>query len=244
MPLEAIILSRDENALRVFKRLFTDMSIELTALANSGEALQAIAKHKYDAVVVDCDDVPDARDVLEALRTGRSNRSAIAFALLNGVTTMKQANSLGANFVLDKPLMNDRVARSVRAAHGLVMRGRRRYYRHELNISMSVTSGPREVGATLLNLSEGGCAFLPTGSALFSGLVSFKFTLPETTSPIQGQGEVAWNKPDGSVGIRFTQIDARSKPTFDVWLTERAERELKKPSRTGISASGLRTESA
>jgi len=243
MPLEAIILSRDENALRVFKRLFTDMSIELTVFANSGEALQAIAHHKYDAVVVDCDDVPDARDVLEALRTGRSNRSAIAFALLNGQTTMKQANALGANFVLDKPLINDRVARSVRAAHGLIMRERRRYYRHELNISMNVAMGSREMGAVLINLSEGGCAIRPTSSML-AGPVTFKFTLPETTLNILGHGEVAWNKPDGSIGIRFTQIDARSKPTFDVWLTERAERELKKPNKSGASAPTLRSSTA
>ena len=243
MSLEAVILSRDENALRVFKRLFAEMAIELTALTNSGEALQAIAHHKYDAVVVDCDDVPDACDVLEALRTGRSNRSAIAFALLNGQTTMKQANALGANFVLDKPLIADRVARSVRAAHGLIMRERRRYYRHELNISMNVAMGSREMGAKLINLSEGGCAIYPAGTAL-SGPVTFKFMLPETTLNILGHGEVAWNKPDGSVGLRFTQIDARSKPTFDVWLTERAERELKKPNRPGVGPQSLRSETA
>jgi len=244
VPLETLILSQDENALRVLRRIFTEVGIEIKTLASSGEAIQAIAQHKYDAVVVDCDDVPDGRDVLEALRTGKSNRSAIAFALLNGGTTAKQANALGANFVLDKPLILDRVTRSIRAAHGLIMRERRRYHRHELNISMSVTSGPREVGAILINMSEGGCAIRPASSAVFEGLVSFKFTLPHTTIPILGNGEVAWNKPDGTVGIHFTQIDIRTKSIFDNWLTEHTEIEIKKPNRTGMSASALRSETA
>ena len=245
MPLEALILSKDENALRVLRRIFADIGIETKTMISSGEALQALARHKYDAVVVDCDDVPDGRDVLEALRTGKSNRSAIAFALLNGGTTVKQANALGANFVLDKPLLMDRVSRAVRAAHGLIMRERRRYYRHELNISMNVTSGPREVGATLINMSEGGCAIRPAATAVFAGLVSFKFTLPHTTIPILGNGEVCWNKPDGTVGIHFIQIDTRSKTTFDSWLIEHTEIEVKKPNRPGISAStALRSETA
>jgi len=244
MPLEALLLSRDENVIRVFRRVFGEYNIELKVLANSGEGLVNIAHHKYDSVVVDCDDVPDGRDVLEALRTGRSNRSAIAFAILNGTTTVKQANALGANFVLDKPLIMDRVSRSVRAAHGLIQRERRRYHRHELNIQMTVVSGPREVGAKLLNLSEGGCAIQPMGDAVFSGMVSFHFMLPESKQMVDGKAEVAWTKPDGSVGLHFTMIEPKSKSAFDLWLTEHIEHELKKPSRQGVGASTLRTESA
>src|SRR4051812_29301017 len=101
MSLEALILSRDQEVTLAFRRVLQANSISLAVAASASEASENLNNRKYDAVIIDCDDVKGASGVLEVLRKGQSNRNAIAFAIIDGVTTMKQAYDMGANFVLE-----------------------------------------------------------------------------------------------------------------------------------------------
>ena len=128
MALEALLLSRDNQVLKTISRVLDDANIDVQVCSSSEDALQILTRHKYDTFVVDCDDVPAAPLVLQQLRKGKSNKSCIAFALVNGRTSVRQAFEMGANFVLDKPVSMERAMRSVKAAQGLIMRERRRYH--------------------------------------------------------------------------------------------------------------------
>src|SRR5690349_8055908 len=103
MSLEALIVSTDKDVVSAFRRVLSANSIGLNAATTAQEAGKILVQRKFDAVIIDCDDVRGGCDLLEGLRKGESNRNAVAFALLNGVTTMKQAYDLGSNFVLEKP---------------------------------------------------------------------------------------------------------------------------------------------
>src|SRR5215813_7982061 len=103
MALQALLLARDPSVNRTIRRALDSNKIEVEVFTDPQQARAAIACHKYDAVVVDCDDMKEGPAVLKELRLGKSNRSCITFAVVNGRTTVQQAFEMGANFVLDKP---------------------------------------------------------------------------------------------------------------------------------------------
>ena len=129
MALQALLLSRDPEVHRTIRRVFDSANIDLDLSNNADQARHILTRRKYDAVLVDCDDMSNGPVVLRELRQGKSNKSCIAFAVVSGKTSIQQAFEMGANFVLDKPISLDRATRSVRAAQGLIMRERRRYHR-------------------------------------------------------------------------------------------------------------------
>src|SRR5215469_16922619 len=104
MALEALLLSRDPEVQKTMHRVLNEANIDVQVCSSAEDAMQILNRHKYDTFVVDCDDVPAAPMVLQQLRKGKSNKSCIAFALVNGRTTVRQAFEMGANFVLDKPI--------------------------------------------------------------------------------------------------------------------------------------------
>src|SRR5437879_7104891 len=104
MSLEALILSKDQEVTLAFRRVLQANSISLVVAASVKEANENLGSRKYDAVIIDCDDIAGSSSVLAEMRKGQSNRNAIAFAITNGVTTMKKAYDVGANFVLKDSL--------------------------------------------------------------------------------------------------------------------------------------------
>src|SRR5436305_8356178 len=93
--------------------------------------------------------------MMRELRKGSSNRMAIVFAITHG-TSIHAAFDMGANFVLEKPVTPERAARSLRAAHGLMMRERRRYLRQSVNLPAVLSANGAATQAAILDVSEGG----------------------------------------------------------------------------------------
>jgi CheY-like chemotaxis protein len=223
MSLEALILSNDKEVISAFRRVLSANSINLNAATSAQEAGQILVNRKFDAVIIDCDDVKGGCGLLESLRKGQSNKNVIAFALLNGVTTMKQAYDLGSNFVLEKPLTADRISRSVRAGRGLILRERRRYFRYPVGTDAFVTLGDdKELKAKVLNLSEGGVAVELAIKTKPEGQIRTRFLLPLSAVQIKGKCEVQWFN-DGQLGLRFTQLEPESRQELTRWLTRKIE---------------------
>src|SRR5947209_4787096 len=128
--LQGLLLSRDHELIRTIRRAMEMVSIELEAVTDPEKASALLTTKKFDTFLCDCDDVHSGCQVIQRLRGGKSNKKAIVSAITNGITTVKQAYEMGANFVLDKPVSLERAAKNLRAAHGLIMRERRRYFRH------------------------------------------------------------------------------------------------------------------
>jgi DNA-binding response OmpR family regulator len=113
MSVEVLLLSRDLALLNVMRRVCDEAGIALQLATDAPEAEDMLARAKFDGLVADCDDVPSATTVIQNLRKGASNRSAVVFAIRNcaGIT-VRDAFEIGANFVLDKPVNVDRAATS------------------------------------------------------------------------------------------------------------------------------------
>jgi CheY-like chemotaxis protein len=225
MAIDALIVSRDPDLINVFRNVMEDAGINVQESTAAGDSMSRLAKHRYDAVVVDCEGVPDGADVIEALRKGRSNKTSIAFAVLGADSKhSKVVSEVGATFVLHKPISTETVLRSMKASHGLILRERRRYLRHSVETHAHLQVGKHgELQVAVTDISEGGAAIQIPYKDQLSGEGTMRLLLPDTKEMLSGKIEVMWCKPSGEAGIRFVQLTKESKKILGDWLGSRAD---------------------
>ena len=223
MPLQALLFLGDKEALRVARLAFDGASILCQVGGSSEHAIELLNTRRFDAVVVDCDDVKGGREVLQQLRSSPSSKRAMAFAIINAGTTVREAFDLGANFVLDKPLTLERFTRTLRAAQGLMKREQRRYFRNTIETE-AVVSLPEgtEHRSRILNLSEGGMAVHLPKSLATATPVRVRFFLPGGLR-IEAKAEITWHKENQGVGVRFVHMDPKMQRDLVQWLSHRFE---------------------
>src|SRR6202451_3823031 len=103
--LESLLLSRDVEVFRVLRPTLEKLAIELEICQEAKKASEILISDKFDAVIVDCDDLPGGVEVLEGVRATPCNQTSVTFAIVNGKkTTTQQAFGMGVNFVRHKPL--------------------------------------------------------------------------------------------------------------------------------------------
>ncbi|MCU1285180.1 MAG: response regulator receiver protein [Acidobacteriales bacterium] len=223
MSLEALIVSTDKEVVSGFRRVLVANSINLSAVTSVKQASGVLEANKFDAIIVDCDDLPGGSALLETLRKAESSKSAVIFAVLNNVTSSKKAYEMGSNFVLEKPLTADRISRSVRAGRGLILKERRKFFRYAVGADAYVTVGHSEqLKGRVVNLSEGGVALELNLKDAPKGPLSTKFQLPGSAVPIEGKCEVQWANA-GQLGLLFTQMTPESRQELTRWLTRKIE---------------------
>jgi CheY-like chemotaxis protein len=237
MRTESLLLCRDADAVRTLRRLLDDVGIQVFVCAQAAEASSALARRQFDAVIVDCDDVAGALGVVPQLRQADSNRSAIVFAIVNGSTTVRAAFDMGANFVLDKPLSPERVQRSFRAAHGLMVRESRRYFRDQVSLLVTLQIAGTQHKATIINLSEGGIAVRSADKLPESSSVRASFTLPNGRQ-IDARGPIAWNTGNRA-GIRLLFMSEAHRTDLIAWLNRAMQTREPLPIFINASRGGL-----
>ena len=230
MPLESLLLSRDAEVIRVLQPTLEKLSIEVEVCRGVMSGHEILRTEKFDAIIVDCDDLDGGLRVLEGLRKAPSNKNSVTFAILNGTTTTQQAFQMGANFVLQKPISTRIATRCFSAALNFMIREQRRYFRHPVEIPATLGSGDgQKLKATITNISEGGMAIFSRGK-FPPGSLSANFKLPGTSTPLEPKVQVAWMDDSGRTGLRFFDLSKGLREQLDQWLTEQCEK-VKKRSR-------------
>lgn len=227
MTLESLLISRDAALLGVLRPTLEKMSVSVEVCSGTEPGTEMLGKRKFDAVIVDCDDLQGGIDLLQSLRKSQSNASSVAFAVLNGTTTTQEAFQLGANFVLQKPLTPLNATRCLNAALSFMVRERRRYFRHPLDmpVRISIAESP-EVSANATNLSEGGMALRFPGKLPKGAVACLHFTLPGSNTSLEIRGNIAWTDGTGNAGIKFAEVPQSSQYQLDKWLTDRLQDEM------------------
>lgn len=218
MAVEVLLLSNDLALLNTIRRVCDDTAIAMSLASDPVEAEQMLRKGKFDGIILDCDEIPGAVPLLQNLRKGASNRSAVAFVIRNGHDiTFRSAFEAGANFVLDKPVNMDRATRCMRAAHGLLIRERRRYFRVPVDIPVELTFSDGDIiRANISNLSEGGMS-IHSPRTLPRNSVKVSFNLPNTATRVEVKAEVSWaNGAKG--GIHFIYMTNSVQQELAMWL--------------------------
>jgi CheY-like chemotaxis protein len=218
MALETLLLSADREVIRILHRVLQDVGVDLLLTPTSNDAADLLARRKFDAVIVDCGNMPGATDIVPRLRQGTSNRSSIVFAVINEGSTLRNAFGLGANFVLEKPLSVERASRTFRAALGLMVRERRRYFRLDIEIPISVDTGDGIVYSLVTtNLSEGGLAVRAPRRLAPGTKLRLKLSLPNDRA-IECRGEVAWSTDDGRSGLKLLALTDAARQQLTAFI--------------------------
>jgi CheY-like chemotaxis protein len=224
MTLESLLLSQDEELVRVLRPTLEQMSIDVELCHEARTGADILITEKFDAVIVDCDDLNGGLAVLQGLRNTPSNKNSVAFAILNGKrTTTQEAFGLGANFVLQKPISGLNASRCFHAALNFMLKERRRYFRQPVKMQVKLSLDDKSTMATSTNISEGGIALILHEALPKGATPILKFSLPHTDIHMEVEAEVAWADVKGLAGLKFLHVPKSSQQELEYWLDQRME---------------------
>jgi CheY-like chemotaxis protein len=228
MAFNCLILCDELTTLELVGRLMDEVGIERKISTDASDARKLIQEQKFEAILVDCDEIEGGTRFIKELRQVALNRYAIVFALLAGHRDLMQAYEMGANFVIPKPVTAELMLRCLRAAHGFMLREQRRAYRHPVDLFVTIRDEKRKQPPQYFaaqNLSEGGLG-LERAAALKIGMpVSLHFQVPEIKHVVEGTAKIAWVGPDGRAGVTFTEIPRISQIKLREWLGEKFDQQ-------------------
>lgn len=226
--LQFLLVSNDYATLKTVRVAAAQLGARLACMATADAGCDYIGRRKLEGIFVDLE-IPEWQQVLEALSLGKSNHFAVAFACATNRLVGKEARTRGAHIILQKPLSVDDVMSHVHSARDLMMRERRRYFRHQVYLSFNLIVNGTEQRALITNLSEGGMAVRVTHPVEFSSLVAFSFELNAGPS-ISGRGNVAWRDSEGMVGIQFQFLRNGGKDLLLNWIRHQERLKSQHPS--------------
>ncbi len=222
MELRSLLLSADAEMIEILQLALEDLGIGVEVYSTAPWAGEDIAEHRFDCVIIDFD-VPGADDFLREVRKSPSNTHSLTFAIVTADIGLASAFAMGANLALQKPITVESARNSLRAAYGLIMQERRRYFRYpvETLVMLSPDETTTIVGTTM-NVSEGGMALKCDRELQLNGLVKLKFSLPGVKGELSASAIAVWKDPIGRVGIRFEKLSNTTREKLSEWLAIQA----------------------
>jgi response regulator RpfG family c-di-GMP phosphodiesterase len=232
-PLELafVLVSSDYATMNAVSGGLRKYGAKFILVPTAEAARDCLKRRKIDGVFVDLE-VPGALGVMEGIRKGTSNNKAVIFACVTDAKEYTHALSVGANFLIKKPLREDSVALHITIAKELLERERRRYFRHAVNFPVLLKDGDVEQYARMTDLSEGGMAARLSKPLKHSSVIDFAFDLSFGAS-ISGKGQVAWINSEGQAGILLQILHGKGREHLDAWLTAQEQLALKKNPQEG-----------
>ena len=189
-----------------------------------GSATRRLCRAKFEALVVDLKSPAETLELIKEPREMTSHQKVVVLAILNNNDDIPDAFRAGANFALVKPLLPAILIRTLKASYPLMVRERRRYYRHSVQTSIHVSSASlAEFVATSINISEGGMAITSSVALRVGETVTLKVTLPGTEQTATLNSEICWTDNAGRMGLVFVQVAAIEVERLQSWLADRLE---------------------
>jgi hypothetical protein len=138
--------------------------------------------------------------------------------------------------VLERPLSMDSIRKTLHAAHGLILRERRRYFRCPVSIPVSVQQdGASPVYGETCDISEGGMALRLLTPLTPGGEGKVQFTLPNSPTPIRAEAKICWCDEKGQAGLSFGSLSSRNSSEIQQWVAGEFEKKLT-PAEIGMCA--------
>lgn len=189
-------------------------------------AASLMDKQKFEAVIVDLRAGDEAVLVLRQLRFSRANRTAVTFAITSG-SEVPTSGRPDSTFVLQRPLSAASMNQTLRAAFGMVVRERRRYFRCPVAIPALVRARqPEDLLCQTVNISEGGIAISAPATLDPDCPAQVRFSLPERNTQLFAETKVVWRGQNGLVGLEFQSLAAPQKSELQEWLARRLDETL------------------
>ena len=223
MSLKSLVVCAEDATTQVLRRILETLGLTVDHCLSAADARPKLAEVRYDSIVLDCENEAEALATLRTARGSFQNKSTLVIAIAGQQNNVRQMFALGINFVLYKPISEERAWSSLRAARSLMQRERRRSGRIAVHAKVALDySNAENVPATLLDLSEEGSAVQSEKKLPPDCRVYFQFALPGHTSLVRLAGEVVWQDFTGRVGVRFINVPTSSRKVLRNWLTTNA----------------------
>ena len=218
--IQCLLLTQDPQVEKVVRPVLADAQVGVELCSSATQVGEVLQKRHFHGFLLDCDDVPDAADLIETIRRGSSNNHAVIMAVTNGQTEVATALCRGANFVLDKPLSKDRLESYLHIALVFLNREFRRYFRYRVQLPITLWVNGKETSAKTRNISEGGVGVqLSELDLSLRGQVDLRFEISDADKTvIRATGEVAWSDHSGQLGIRITHFAESCGQALRAWL--------------------------
>jgi TonB family protein len=176
MGYQALLFCPDEKLARVVSQVFSELDFSVDPVHEPFAAVKQLMAHRYDAIVVDCDNEQNASLLFRSARNSSSNQSSLAFALVEGQTGVAKAYRIGANLVLTKPINVEQAKGTLRVARGLLRKNSDTALANAGAISPALTA--KNNSGALTNTSQP-----PVGSTAVAAPSSATHELPEFAVP-------------------------------------------------------------
>src|SRR2546426_330968 len=158
MALKSLIVCADTKALQVLRQIFEDLGVGVEHCEHSSLATSRVATGSFDAIVIDAAD-PHGLQLISTARHSSENHTSLIVVLVDAREQVRELFTQGVNFVLYKPITPERAASSLRAARGMMRRGKSGKLRIRLHAQATIAyANAGNVPAPLLAFSEGGLA--------------------------------------------------------------------------------------
>jgi DNA-binding response OmpR family regulator len=218
MTLLALLISTDDVASEVLGRVLGASGIAVERFSQMTAAIDRLRQQRFDALIIDFEDAQAAAEVLEEGRKLNSS-SLMTVALVAVRERARDILSGGANFVLYKPISEEKAAAGLRAVTALLTRERRRANRVPVQAAVELTQpDQRKIEGILLDLSETGMDVLTAEPQVSGALLHFRFQLPDAHFELDAHGQVAWAKDNGQTGVKFLDMSESDKSQLQTWL--------------------------
>ncbi len=167
--------------------------------------------------------MPGGTSALAQVRSTSANKQTLILAIVNGPTSVEAALELGANFVLSKPIQQNRLRSVLDVAVASMEREHGRYFRYNADLPVRFRNAlGQSFTAKMKNVSEGGLAINLVDRVRVNGAGVVEFDLPSIEPrTFHAKADVVWS--DFSVaGLRFLSIAKDSGVALQGWLNSLA----------------------
>ena len=217
MALQALIVCRDDRTIATLTRALDHLKIEAEVCRGFRAALRHAGERRFEAIFVDATPQRAGKFILRLREV--SQHKMVVVVVLNGRGTVREAFSMGANFVLYAPLTFERALHGLQAAKSLMFPQHRRHFRWRLHRPIHLSfDGRHEIEAAVVDISIGGLAIQMSRRAEVNQALHIRLQLPGHNDEMELKGEVAWADSHGRAGIRFVQLPKAAHQKIRTWL--------------------------
>lgn len=215
--LQAVVASSDTSVLSFLPARLKTMGILPTPYGQAAEVIEAVRRQRVDAVFIDWDLDPEF-SVLREIRGLPAGRRLIAMAVISRQAPIREAFRF-ADFVLEKPLLSDRVAQTLRAAHGMMVRERLQYTRIPLATeAMIFNCQARSCSGIATNVSQTGIALESEGQFVAGEIVQIHFRLPGLSEKLACRAKAIWTDSRTKTGFSFLEMKSGDRKELSSWI--------------------------
>jgi len=219
MTLSSLLVCGDEAAVQVLQCVLEELDIQVELCPDVARGALRLAQERFDLIILDCDTQAEVVGLLQQSRSSKPNESTLAVAVVSGQENIRELFTLGVNFVLYKPVSYERALSSLRAAHSVLYRDKRRNARIPVHAQAVIDyAGVEQARATLVDLAETGMAVNFGHKLPPTCKVYFQFKLPGQTASVRLSGQVMWQDWNGRAGIQFVDVPQTSRKVLREWL--------------------------